>query len=660
VGFRRLTPHLLFVVGVATLLLLGWQARPGDIRSAHRGPLCDSASTVECAALAVATNLPAEERLAARHAPVVYLPELDRPCRPGGSSYAPIPVEAVLDNHEVAVRKLSNPGFFGFAPGAADLYELGGREYFDLYIDLPGSPSRPGCRYERDALRFSSGLPHVAYARITTDESFDGLILQYWLFYYFNDWNNKHEADWELVQLYFDVDDPRAALMVQPVSIAISQHSSGNLAAWNDSRVHREGDRPVIYVARGSHANYFEPGVFLGRGEQGRGLGCDDASLSNRRISLEARLLPDRINGPNDPYAWLAFKGYWGEVVPGVTEGSTALATKQSWLHPYTWQQRLDQSTVALPSQSFIGFDAATTFCDLVAFGSSFLLPLYHDMPALSLLAFAATSIGIAGSLARTRYLPISLRPLRSRRRLGQVLTTAAELYRSRLYVFIALALLAFPAGFALSLARQAVPGLEASSLLSVMPLSGSGAEYLAALAVNSLALIGAAVLVLAAVTAAVGATERGDPPDATHAFLVALQRLPRVLLARSAALVMIAGLCVTIAGIPLAVRQALRWAFVEQAILIEDKGAREALRASSSLVSGRGARAALALAGIWLAVLCAAPAFGIVLLWTFKAVPLAYVNLATSAFWALLVSYAAVALTLLYYDLATRRDEQP
>ena len=30
------------------------------------------------------------------------------------------------------------------------------------------------------------------------------LALQYWLFYAFNDWNNLHEGDWEMIQLDFD------------------------------------------------------------------------------------------------------------------------------------------------------------------------------------------------------------------------------------------------------------------------------------------------------------------------------------------------------------------------------------------------------------------------------------------------------------------------
>ena len=45
---------------------------------------------------------------------------------------------------------------------------------------------------------------HTTYAHIVVDEEEGRLSLQYWFFWYFNDWNNTHEADWENVQLFWD------------------------------------------------------------------------------------------------------------------------------------------------------------------------------------------------------------------------------------------------------------------------------------------------------------------------------------------------------------------------------------------------------------------------------------------------------------------------
>lgn len=44
----------------------------------------------------------------------------------------------------------------------------------------------------------------------------------------------------------------------QPVGMYLSSHDSGEGYAWN--AMQKSGDRPVHYVAHGSHANYATPG----------------------------------------------------------------------------------------------------------------------------------------------------------------------------------------------------------------------------------------------------------------------------------------------------------------------------------------------------------------------------------------------------------------
>jgi hypothetical protein len=43
-----------------------------------------------------------------------------------------------------------------------------------------------------------------------------------------------------------------------PTGVFYSSHEGGETADWED--IEHEGDHPVVYPARGSHANYFEPG----------------------------------------------------------------------------------------------------------------------------------------------------------------------------------------------------------------------------------------------------------------------------------------------------------------------------------------------------------------------------------------------------------------
>jgi hypothetical protein len=73
-------------------------------------------------------------------------------------------------------------------------------------------------------------------------------VLEYWYLYVYNDAPNKHEGDWEMVAIELDEDGA-------PSRAGYSGHASGFVRPWQ--AVERQGERPVIYVARGSHAAYF-------------------------------------------------------------------------------------------------------------------------------------------------------------------------------------------------------------------------------------------------------------------------------------------------------------------------------------------------------------------------------------------------------------------
>ena len=57
--------------------------------------------------------------------------------------------------------------------------------------------------------QIGAGKPTTSYAHIVTEPGKPGkLALQYWFYYPFNDFNNKHESDWEMVQLMFPPPPP--------------------------------------------------------------------------------------------------------------------------------------------------------------------------------------------------------------------------------------------------------------------------------------------------------------------------------------------------------------------------------------------------------------------------------------------------------------------
>ncbi len=651
----KLTFGVLLGLSIAVICLLAVRADNTTAARAAVSPQDDACST-SCAA-PVAADAPIADQLAQKYAPIVSLPDLDKPCQPGGSSFSPEPVDIVLNNPEVLLKRASNDTTIREGPTSADLYGFGSTQYFGTYLDLPGDPANPGCRFERDALRFAAGQPQVTYARIARQDDGNGLVLQYWFFYYFNDWNNKHEGDWELAQLYFDAPTVEQALIDGPSRIGLSQHSTGEVMAWTDTQVEKQGDHPVVYVARGSHANYFAPGLYLGRGEGGRGFGCDDASKSERRVALEARLLPNRVSGPNDPYAWIAYKGYWGDISSKASEGSTAPITKQDWLHPVSWIDHLKTSSVSLPTDGFLGQDAARAFCNVVSFGSGTILPIYYKMPALSLFAFATFSLGIVASFASTRYLPIQVWPLRSRRRLGQILTTAVEVYFGRLLAFLTLGLIAFPLGLGASYLLGRIGASDTLSGGIAVPFIGPTGRIASLVAFGGLHAGLSAIVVTTAATWLVADTQRHESSSLAGPATPSWRLLATAVLCRLVAVAVIALLCLTLIGIPLAIRLTVRWAFLEQAILADGKPAREAFSASRDTASRAPYWVATTLLLLGVMALIAGPAVGVALIVAFRSVPPAYFNLTASIVYALLVPYLAIALTLVYFDLQLRGD---
>jgi hypothetical protein len=89
----------------------------------------------------------------------------------------------------------------------------------------------------------------VTYAHVSKEPGFpDKLALQYWFFYVFNDWNNLHEGDWEMIQLVFDASTAAHALQRAPVEVGYSQHEGAERADWEDGKLERLGaTHPVVH-----------------------------------------------------------------------------------------------------------------------------------------------------------------------------------------------------------------------------------------------------------------------------------------------------------------------------------------------------------------------------------------------------------------------------
>ena len=146
----------------------------------------------------------------------------------------------------------------------------------------------------------------------------DRIALEYWLFYPFDLYSptdppgeiwQDHEADWEAVIVLLDAKR-------KPLLVGTSRHCSG--ARRDFSRVTRRGARPVVYVALGSHANYFAPGSIALEKRcwppvalavfKAYNAALVDRAAAGRTIAA-ARVVQVTATSPS----WMTFAGAWGE-----------------------------------------------------------------------------------------------------------------------------------------------------------------------------------------------------------------------------------------------------------------------------------------------------------------------------------------------------------
>ena len=93
-----------------------------------------------------------------------------------------------------------------------------------------------------------------------------------------------------------------------PELAVYAQHKGGEAVWWTD--VEKVGERPVVYVARGSHAAYFS----RGRHWEGHGFDHADGEGPSPELTLE-------IAHDEDPaYAWMRWPGLWGDTKPNPDE----------------------------------------------------------------------------------------------------------------------------------------------------------------------------------------------------------------------------------------------------------------------------------------------------------------------------------------------------
>ncbi len=148
--------------------------------------------------------------------------------------------------------------------------------------------------------------------------------ITYFLFYSYNDGApgnplseaGNHEGDWERITIQLDD-------QFQPTEVRYSAHDGQDVSrSWADAP--KEDGRPVAFVAKGSHANYPEPGSWgFGDGLLG-GLFADDVRPGGQRFDLATQPARDVTAEPYyGSYVLWGERGTLQEVGKDFTSGPT-------------------------------------------------------------------------------------------------------------------------------------------------------------------------------------------------------------------------------------------------------------------------------------------------------------------------------------------------
>lgn len=225
------------------------------------------------------------DTLVAQYAPVLHFAS--------GEEFFPTTVDYVISSSEL-MQRVSGGGAIVInpSPTASTLGAYNSPDYF--LSNKFGTQQAIADDYASK----EGGIGYYSYVHVASDGS--GTVIQYWLFYSYNNGQlNDHQADIEVVEVFLDASG-------SPTQALYSQHLAGENAAWGD--VETQDGHPVVYVALGSHANYF-------RSYQGKiGVENDVVNAGGRTIGpadLHLVMLQEGVGAPLDQ-SWLTFPGRWG------------------------------------------------------------------------------------------------------------------------------------------------------------------------------------------------------------------------------------------------------------------------------------------------------------------------------------------------------------
>lgn len=585
------------------------------------------------------------QRLAELYAPIAMVHSPDPPCDPAGPGFFPVPVDWIFGREDIELRAnaggsvASDPVLLaGFSP--QDLAAAGP----NTYIDFPGDPASAGCDYLAYFQQAVTDyrLEPTTYARIVVDEGARQLYLQYWFWYLFNDWNNLHESDWEMIQVVFDATTVEEALERGPVDVGFAQHESGEIARWRNRKLQREERHLVIYPAVGSHATYPGADLYISWGERGSGFGCDDTRPPHASMPLQPILVSEPID-PNGPFAWLLYQGRWGQRGIPLFDGPVGPNLTERWTDPAAASADWTVAALSVPDGPSVGPDPTRTFCSLTEYGSR-IVARAIGQPWFGVSLAGLLAIGLVYSAYRVR----------------PYLLEALDVYGNELATFLGIGLVAIPIGFLFNVVLAALTRYSPfDQVLGWLNVSG-GAAFTAASLVGGLQQAAMLLLVVPAVVEAMQCIRRGERPTVAGSYRASIRHVPTVLVAWAIYLVLIVATTLSVVAFPFALYFGVTMQFfVQAAILNGDRPGWNALLRSWRTTRSQLVRTLRRTLPFLVLAVMPGPLVGLTFL-ILGGSRVQFANVASGFLYALLIPYAYIGLTLAWRRLRNEAIVEP
>ena len=299
------------------------------------------------------------QELAERYAPIVMLRSQAAACDDDGEPFVPMGVDRILDNPQIALRQVGNGDpTVSRGPSATDLADLGA----GFYLDLPGDalaarmPVRTGQRPVHPAAspRWSTPMSSRRPAIPTSWPCSTGCTGTT------TTGTTSTRATGSSSSSCSRPTRRRGPGRPSRSSVGYAQHEGGESRGVARRQAEREGLHPVVYSSQRSHASYFSPALYMGRGPPRASAATTPSSPrpvwhprswccpTARRTRPDAGV--DRV------------RRAVGRAARGPEQRPDRADTKPQWTAPVSWQDDLRDSSFVVPGGDTGAAEVVDTF----------------------------------------------------------------------------------------------------------------------------------------------------------------------------------------------------------------------------------------------------------------------------------------------------------